>query len=37
MIKTYFQLIHDKQNEDKVKKTYELLQQKVPKVSDNVD
>jgi len=35
--RTYFQLIHDKQNEDKVKNTYELHQQKVPKVFDNVD
>ncbi len=37
LIRTYIQLIHDKQNEDIVKKTYELQQQKVPKVFDNVD
>jgi len=36
-MKTYFQLIHDTQNEDKVEKTYELQQQKLLEGFDIVD
>ncbi len=35
--KAYFQLMHDKQNEDKVKRTYELMQRKDQERNDNVD
>lgn len=36
-IETYFQLIHDKQNVNKVRKTYAVQQQKVQVLHDNVD
>jgi hypothetical protein len=36
-LKAYFQLMHDRQNEDKVKRTYELMQRKDQERNDNVD